>query len=179
LDLQLPTAGTVSFAGHVDRVDVTDNGELVVLDYKTGKGIGYEAIPLLDKPDEQADLVDRGRKLQLVLYALAAQRRYGPQVRATSSYYWFVELGAVQRGATIGSQEEQRLRDVLDVAVRGIREGIYPAHPGEWSGWSGWDSCSYCPYDRACASTRGEVWLNIRTADPVEAYAELTSGAKA
>jgi ATP-dependent helicase/nuclease subunit B len=179
LDLRLPTAGTVSFAGYVDRVDVTDNGELVVLDYKTGKGFGYEAIPLLDKPDEQADLVDRGRKLQLVLYALAAQQRYGPPARAISSYYWFVELGAVQRGATIGSQEEQRLREVLDVAVRGIREGVYPAHPGEWSGWSGWDSCSYCPYDRACASTRGEIWLNIRTADPVEAYAELTAGAKA
>ncbi len=178
LDLRLPTAGTVSFAGYVDRVDVTDGGELVVLDYKTGKGFGYDAIPLLDKPDEQADLVDRGRKLQLVLYALAAQQRYGPPARATSSYYWFVELGAVQRGASIGSQEEQRLREVLDVAVRGIREGVYPAHPGEWNGWSGWDSCSYCPYDRACASTRGEVWLNIRTADPVEAYAELTAGAK-
>lgn len=165
-------------SGRVDRVDVRD-GELVVVDYKTGKGSGYDAIPLLERPNEEADLIDRGRKLQLVLYALAAQRHYSPPVRPTSSYYWFVELGAMHRGAPIGSQEQDRLLEVLDVAVRGIREGIYPAHPGEWDGWSGWDSCSFCPYDRACTSTRGEVWLQIRTADPVQAYAELTAGAKA
>lgn len=176
LVLDLPVSGSVAFAGSVDRVDATEGGELIVVDYKTGKGKGYEAIPLLDKPHEAADLVDRGRKLQLVLYALAAQRDYGPPVRPASAYYWFVELGAVHRGAPIGSHEEARLHEVLDVAVRGIREGIYPAHPGELDGWYGWESCSWCPYDRACASTRGEVWLSISTADPVQAYRELTAG---
>lgn len=108
-----------------------------------------------------------------MLYALAAQRRYAPPERATASWYWFVELGALHRGATVGTAEADRLREVLDVAVRGIREGVFPAHPGEWNAWSGWDSCSYCPYDRSCASTRGEVWLQVSTADPVAAYRQL------
>jgi ATP-dependent helicase/nuclease subunit B len=175
LEVHLPTAGRVPFAGSVDRVDVTETGELVVLDYKTGGGKGYDAIPKLGgKPKDSDDLVDRGRKLQLVLYAMATRAHFGPPARSTSAYYWFVEQGELHRGAAVGSQEEARLLEVLDVTVRGIREGVYPAHPGDWNGWSGWEGCRFCPYDRACASSRGEVWLSISTADPVRAYAELT-----
>ncbi|HWH30711.1 MAG TPA: PD-(D/E)XK nuclease family protein, partial [Mycobacteriales bacterium] len=178
LTLQLPSSGEVRFAGSVDRVDMTESGGLVVMDYKTGKGYGYDAIPSVAKPDEAADLVDRGRKLQLVLYALAARRAFAPPARQVASYYWFVELGDVHKGAPIGTAHEERLIEVLDVAVRGIREGVFPAHPGEWNGWSGWESCRFCPYDRVCSTGRGEVWLQLSTADPVKAYASLISGAE-
>lgn len=175
LEVELPTAGRVPFAGKVDRVDVTETGDLVVIDYKTGSGKGYDAIPKLGgKPKESDDLVDRGRKLQLVLYAMATRAHFSPPARPISAYYWFVEQGELHRGAAVGSEEESRLLEVLDVTVRGIREGVYPAHPGDWNGWSGWEGCRFCPYDRACASSRGEVWLSISTADPVRAYAELT-----
>jgi ATP-dependent helicase/nuclease subunit B len=175
LEVELPTAGRVPFAGSVDRVDVTESGDLVVIDYKTGGGKGYDAIPKLGaNPKESDDLVDRGRKLQLVLYAMATRARFSPPTRSISAYYWFVEQGELHRGAAVGSEEEARLLEVLDVTVRGIREGVYPAHPGDWNGWSGWEGCRFCPYDRACASSRGEVWLSISTADPVRAYAELT-----
>ncbi len=175
LEVELPIAGRVPFAGSVDRVDVTDTGDLVVIDYKTGSGKGYDAIPKLGAaPKESDDLVDRGRKLQLVLYAMATRAHFSPPARSISAYYWFVEQGELHRGAAVGSDEESRLLEVLDVTVRGIREGVYPAHPGDWNGWSGWEGCRFCPYDRACASSRGEVWLSISTADPVRAYAELT-----
>ncbi len=180
LEVELPTAGRVPFAGSVDRVDVTDTGDLVVIDYKTGSGKGYDAIPKVGAaPKESDDLVDRGRKLQLVLYAMATRAHFSPPARSISAYYWFVEQGELHRGATVGSDEEARLLEVLDVTVRGIREGVYPAHPGDWNGWSGWEGCRFCPYDRACASSRGEVWLSISTADPVRAYAELTGQAQA
>ena len=106
----------------------------------------------------EPDLVDRGRKLQLVLYALAAQRTYELPEGNLTAYYWFVDLGALHRGAAIGSERRDRLLEVLDVAVRGIREGVFPAQPGEWNSKFGWGSCGFCEYDRACASTRGELW---------------------
>jgi ATP-dependent helicase/nuclease subunit B len=123
---------------------------------------------------EGADLVDRGRKLQLVLYALAAReaRRDHPPSRV-EAYYWFVEQGALRRGAPIGSSEEQRLLDVLDVEVSGIRHGVFPANPGEWDSRGFWKNCGYCPYHRICPSTRGEIYERVRTHEAVAAYDAL------
>ena len=35
-------------------------------------------------------MVDRGKKLQLVLYALAARARHGTEETPTDAYYWFL-----------------------------------------------------------------------------------------
>ncbi|MCW2502461.1 MAG: ATP-dependent nuclease subunit B-like [Actinomycetia bacterium] len=173
LTLELPTAGLVSFSGSIDRVDRTDDGALVVIDYKTGKGSAYEAIPEAGSASPDRDLVDRGRRLQLVLYAMAARARHGTPDTPVHAWFWFVERGALRRGATVEPADERRLLDVLDVAVNGIRNGVYPAQPGEL-GWRGWDSCGFCAYDRVCPSTRGEQWRQVRGDPRVAAYAALT-----
>ncbi|MGH3450531.1 MAG: PD-(D/E)XK nuclease family protein [Haloechinothrix sp.] len=176
LVVDLPTQGPVAFAGYIDRIDATESGGLVVLDYKTGRGYGYEAIPTHARPDPAADLVDRGRKLQLLLYTLAARQLQGLPDAEVDAYFWFVEQGDRRRGATIGEEHERRLHDVLDVVVAGIRDGVYPANPGneDWrTGRQGWDSCGFCPYDRVCPTTRGEQWRQVREDFAVGSYATL------
>lgn len=178
LTVPLATQGAVTFAGTVDRVDVTENGELVVLDYKTGKGAAYKQIPRPGKAEPDHDLTDRGRKLQLVLYALAARQLYDMPDAPTDAYYWFVERGEELRGSAIDEPQAQRLRDVLDVVVGGIRNGVYPANPGveEWrTGRLGWSACTYCPFDRVCPSTRSEQWLLVAQDPAVVEYAELAA----
>ncbi len=59
----------VRFKGKADRVDRTAAGELVVSDYKTGKQTTLTAL--------KKDPVAGGRLLQLPIYALAAQARFG------------------------------------------------------------------------------------------------------
>jgi len=174
LALALGESGTVTFRGSIDRIDATEDGGIVVVDYKTGRGYGFENIPEDDDAVEGGDLVDRGRKLQLVLYALAAReaRRDDPPSRV-EAYYWFVELGALRRGAPIGSAEEQRLLEVLDIEVSGIRGGVFPANPGAWDSRGHWEHCRYCPYHRICPSTRGEIYERVRTHVSVSAYHAL------
>ncbi len=177
LSLALPRSGAVTLAGYIDRIDRTDDGTLIVTDYKTGKGSGYDRIPKVGaKALTDSDLVDRGRKLQLVMYALAARQRHGGSRTPVESYYWFVEQGLLHRGAPIDTDAENRLLDVLDVSVDGIRSGVYPAHPGA-EGYFGWESCGFCAYDRVCPTARGEQWAAIRTDPAAQSYAALAEPA--
>jgi hypothetical protein len=178
LELTLPRSGPVRFAGSIDRIDATEDGGLVVIDYKTGTDRGYSAIPNTAKAARGSDdLVDGGRKLQLILYGLAARAHHGSRKSEVQAYYWFVEHGRLCRGGPIDQKEEARLLDVLDVIVSGVRGGIYPANPGKWDQWGGWSSCHFCPYDRVCPSSRGEAWQSARAHPDVAPYAALASDA--
>jgi ATP-dependent helicase/nuclease subunit B len=182
LVVELPTQGAVSFAGYVDRIDLTETGGLVVVDYKTGQGYGYDAIPKHTKPDPDADLVDRGRKLQLLLYGLAARQLQGLPDADVQAWFWFVELGALHRGGPVTAAQEQRLEQVLDVVVGGIRDGVYPANPGNetWKRNSQtWENCSFCAFDLVCPTTRVEQWSLFRRDPQVQMYAELVDPTEA
>lgn len=181
LVVELPTQGPVSFAGYIDRIDATESGDLVVVDYKTGTGYGYDGIPKHTKTDPEADLTDRGRKLQLLLYGLAARQLQGLPDAAVQAWFWFVEKGDLQRGGPVTPAQEDRLSTVLDVAVGGIRGGTYPANPGNesWrSGRSTWENCTYCAFDRVCPTTRSEQWVALRRAPTVARYAALVDPAE-
>lgn len=172
--LDLPRSGKVALAGFIDRVDRAVDGTVIVTDYKTGKGYGYDRIPALGaKPPKDPDMVDRGRKLQLVLYGLAAQRDFGHGTAPVEAYYWFVEQGDLHRGGPVDPTAEQRLLEVVDVSVDGVRSGVYPARPGDEDWRGGWENCSFCPYDRVCPTTRAEQWEAIRHDPHVEAYADV------
>lgn len=177
LVVALPTQGEVPFAGYIDRIDVTETGGLVVVDYKTGKGWGYDAIPKAggtQKPGD--DLLDRGRKLQLLLYGLAARQLRGLPSAEVQAWFWFVELGDLHRGGMVSEADEERLASVLDVVVGGIRGGVNPANPGvaKWSA-SGdtWENCQYCHFDRVCPTTRAEQWAGVKEHPLVRPYSDL------
>ncbi len=178
LVLDLPTQGRVPFPGSVDRIDATRSGGLIVTDYKTGGGYGYDDIPKLGKAGRagsEVDLIDRGRKLQLVLYSLAARDLYHLPKAQVEAYYWFVDHGDLHRGGIVDDDQAQRLRTVLDVVVGGIRDGVYPANPGEEKSYprDTWESCCYCPFDRVCSSTRLEQWRRVREDPAVRPYAAI------
>jgi len=175
LVLDLPTQGRVPFPGSVDRIDATRSGGLIVTDYKTGGGYGYDDIPKLGKAGSEVDLIDRGRKLQLVLYSLAARDLYNLPKAQVEAYYWFVDQGDLHRGGIVDDDQAQRLRTVLDVVVGGIRDGVYPANPGEEKSYprDTWESCCYCPFDRVCSSTRLEQWRRVREDPAVRPYAAV------
>ena len=176
LIVTLPNQGPVTFAGYIDRIDATEAGGLVVVDYKTGGGYGYDAIPKHTKPDAEADLVDRGRKLQLLLYGLAARQLQGLPDAEVQAWFWFVEQGDLHRGGLVDTAQELRLTNVLDVVVGGIREGVYPANPGKekWqSNRQTWENCSFCPFDLVCPTTRVEQWSAQRQDSAARPYADL------
>jgi len=181
LFVDLTTLGSVPFAGSVDRIDVTELGDLIVTDYKTGKGNGYDKIPKVGKaakagePEADVDLTDRGRKLQLVLYTLAARKVSDRPKAKVEAYFWFVELDSVYRGGVVDAAQEAHLRKILDAVVGGIRDGVYPANPGAETNYprDTWASCTYCPFDRVCPSTRLEQWRAMREDPAVRPYADI------
>lgn len=174
--VELPTQGQVPFAGYIDRVDATAGGGLLVVDYKTGRGgSAYERIPRRAKATSDGDLVDGGRRLQLVLYALAARALHGVPGAATESLFWFIETGEF-RGGPVTAVQEGQLTAALDVTVGGVRDGIYPVNPGaeSWrAGRATWDSCAYCAYDLVCPTSRAEQWNGLRHHVAVRPYADL------
>ena len=127
--------------GSIDRIDVTDAGGLLVVDYKTGSTRGYEKLG----PDDPAL---GGRRLQLVLYGLAA-RRLQESSGAADDYgaYWFVSAKGAFRevGYPTGSARRQVLEAVNAIAD-GIGDGLFPMHPAE-PVWRPWVACHYCEPD--------------------------------
>lgn len=163
----------LAFRGFVDRVDRSREGDrLVVIDYKTGKDGGYEELHPRTGPK---DIVCRGRHLQLALYALAAQSRFGDL--PVSAYFWFVEKPS--RTAFLGGEIDAlalaRLQEVLGIVVDGIEQGQFPSRPGD-DGYFGWSNCGFCDFDRICPTSRGDLWEAVRAAPELHDYRELAEG---
>ena len=178
LAVDLP-GGHVKLAGSIDRVDETSDGELVVIDYKTGKSAKYETFPRCDgAADAGTDLTKRGTKLQLPLYALAARQAYGGGTTPVSAYYWFVDEKDTRLGGLVGLPEANRFHEVLGVLTEGIRDGAFPARPGAFDPfYRSFESCSWCPFDRVCSNARDDEWAQIRTDTRVSRYASLAEPA--
>jgi ATP-dependent helicase/nuclease subunit B len=173
LRITLPDGRVIAFSGTIDRVDMTESGRLIVIDYKTGKGYGYDMIPAIGKPNLDADLTEGGRKIQLTLYGLAAEDAFDATV--SHAYYWFVEQDFLLRGGPLDERQRDRLRHVLDVEISAISEGKFPANPGP-ADWKGWIACRYCAYDRMCSTNRSSIWERLRDDARVAPYAALADG---
>ena len=146
--LDLADGRSLTLRGRADRVDVGDDGRLVVLDYKTGKD-RYAA--LADDP------VQEGRTLQLGAYAEAATARHGGEVADTA--YWMVSSagGFAQRGYPWTGDRRTRFLDVVGVIVDGIESGTFPARPGAFDAFFGkHENCRHCDFDRICPRNRDD-----------------------
>jgi ATP-dependent helicase/DNAse subunit B len=130
----------VRLRGVVDRIDRDGGGRLRIIDYKTG---GSHLA--------QQDL-DRGRRLQLPLYALAAQQALGLG-EVVEGLYWVLGHGGPGslKLSSYGDGEDRGPLAAMDTAVshvgrivQGIRQADFAPLPPE-------DGCpGYCPARAWC-----------------------------
>lgn len=146
----------VRLLGKADRVDVTDSGDLVVVDYKTGGTWKFQGLG----PD---DPTLGGRLLQLPVYGLAARRRFGDARTPVTAEYWFVtRRWRFERiGYALTDDVLAAATNVFAVIADGIHDGVFLARPVSHS--HGWD----CPYCSIAGTGDVERAWRTKTARPV------------
>ena len=90
VEVALGDGRRVRMRGKADRVDRRADGDLVVIDYKTGVRPHVRAL-------DHDDPGTAGTHLQLPVYAYAARAAYGGARHRVEAYYWFVGRGRNQR----------------------------------------------------------------------------------
>ncbi|MGC9960317.1 MAG: PD-(D/E)XK nuclease family protein [Acidimicrobiales bacterium] len=159
----------VLFRGRIDRVDVTADGRLVVVDYKSGRSGNFQ--------DILTDPLGRGRHLQLPIYAKAAVEVLGRELtlrQPARAEYRFVQAVAGYAVIPVELNEEvaAALHDVLETLVSTIDAGCFPPHPGRLL-QSQYDNCQYCDFDALCTTDRAELWERASNDHEMKAFTEL------
>ncbi|MBI1953225.1 MAG: UvrD-helicase domain-containing protein [Candidatus Omnitrophica bacterium] len=120
--------GDVTIRGVVDRIDRLAGGGVEIVDYKSGK------------PKEKADADER---LQLRLYAVAAQEIFGLDPRRISFYY-------LQANEKLSFEEDpaalSQTREKILALANEIRSGDFTADPSP-------AKCRWCDFKRLCPSS--------------------------
>ena len=160
--LPLPGGDRLPVAGYVDRIDVQRDGELVVMDHKTGRANEFAGITA-DDPTEG------GTKFQLPIYAAAALATRGERAGASdlavrAEYDFFERGGYARHGYRFDRSVWERVTDDLGEVVAGIDAGLYPAvtEPPKWEFRI---ACDYCQPDGLGVQERWDEWSRKR-ADP-------------
>jgi RecB family exonuclease len=160
---------TLGFKGFADRIDLTEDGGAVVVDYKTGRDEDYRAL--------EDDPVVRGTMLQLPIYGLAARARYGPV--PVHSSYWFLNerAGFKELGYDLDAERLDRFVDALEVIVGGIESGAFPGRPGAEDTYrSKFANCRRCDFDPICPNDRERAWQRAKDAPVLAGYVKLSEG---
>jgi len=116
--------GDTTVAGRIDRVDRRPDGSVAIVDYKTGKA----------RDQEDAD-----ESLQLSLYAIAAQEKWGYTVGA------LVFHNLEENVPVMTTRTEAQLltaRSRVEAAAQGIADGVFEPKTGI--------HCNFCAYRSLC-----------------------------
>ncbi len=169
----LDEATGLKFRGFIDRVDISADGKSVlVMDYKTGSPSPFA--------DLEKDPIDHGKRLQLGIYSLAAQRM-APEATEVSAAYWLAssrgQFGFAPRDRFDINDPDtaRRFRDGVTTVAGGIRAGVFPANPGEVEN-NGSPNCRYCDFDTLCPTRRGYIWETKKGDDAAAIYRQLAEG---
>jgi ATP-dependent helicase/nuclease subunit B len=164
--LPLADGRNLRFRGSADRVDVSDDGTVHVVDYKTGKADDFRRLGP-ENPDE------RGTKLQLPVYGLAARQFVGRPDAPVEAHYWFISdrEGFRRIGYAVDDQVLARVGATLATIVDGIERGAFPARP-DASGLP-WVTCPYCDPDGLGVADLRRNWERKRNDPAIAAYAEM------
>ena len=122
----------VRLRGSIDMVERHSNGQLRVVDHKTGS-----------IPDRIPDLVGKGEILQPLLYALAAEQVLGAPVLTGRLHYATLRANYRAIDITLNDFARGRAATALRLIDESIREGLLPAAPRE-------DACRTCDYRVVC-----------------------------
>ncbi len=158
--LPLPDGRTLAVRGSVDRIDRRSNGELVVMDHKTGRDNDYKQIAA-------SDPTEGSTKFQLPAYAAAALALFGSagSPQSVHAEYDFFERGGYRRhGYSFDDAVWEQVADDLGHLVSGIESGLFPATP-EVPKWEFRIGCHYCQPDRLGVAERFGEW-QLKQSDP-------------
>ena len=172
--VQEPETG-LHFRGRIDRIDLADDGKsALVIDYKTGSPRPYGAL------DE--DVIDRGKRLQLGVYSLAARQLF-PEAAQVKAAYWFTRTAARPRFAPSSYldiddvETGDRFRHGIASIIEGIGSGLFPARPGPWVSHPerpGHENCRYCDFNSLCPARRGDLWQRKKSDPSIAGYLSLS-----
>ena len=122
--------GRIKLQGRIDRVDEADNGELVVIDYKTGSAAPYKGVSF-----------DGGRRLQHYLYAAAVEQLLGKKV-ARMEY----RFPTARADNTIVGYEISELgagRELISALLDNVAAGRFLPTDDR-------DDCRFCDFRTCC-----------------------------
>ena len=157
--LPLPDGRRLAVAGYVDRVDEQADGDLIVMDHKTGRSDKFKAI-------DAAEPTEGRTRFQLPIYAAAALAQRGEAPGETSrrvlaEYDFFDRGGYARHGYTFDEAVWERVTDDLGEVVAGIESGLYPAvtEPPKYQHFI---DCHYCQPDGLGVDERYDDWSRKR-----------------
>jgi ATP-dependent helicase/DNAse subunit B len=133
----------LSLRGYIDRVDRAPDGRLRIIDYKAGS-----------TPISARDLKE-GHRLQLPLYALAAEQALGAEV--ASGFYW--HIGAAKPSSLKLEKYDGGVVGAVDAAVEyslaisaAVCDGQFTPQPSD-------EGCpAFCPAAAFCERYRPRQW---------------------
>ena len=130
------SAGEVRLHGYIDRLDAAPDGTLRVIDYKAGSA----AI--------SASHLKEGRRLQLPIYAMAAQDALGLG-DVSSGFYWHIQKA--EASSLKLEKFEGGVKGALDVAAAHIEKHVTGIRAGHFEPKAPDEGCpSYCPASNFC-----------------------------
>jgi hypothetical protein len=157
----------LNFRGAADRVDRTESGALVVVDYKTGRSDYFGKI-------SDADPDVRGTRLQLPVYAHAARARFGDASTDVEAAYWFVSAKGEWRWLALPLTDavDERIDTVLTTVVDGIERGVFPCRT-DAPDTKPWRTRDYVDPDARGTRDRYREWTRKRNAPELAQYVAL------
>ncbi|OQY16366.1 MAG: hypothetical protein B6I35_15960 [Anaerolineaceae bacterium 4572_32.2] len=129
--------------GYIDRVDRAPDGRLRIIDYKAGS-----------TPISARDLTD-GYRLQLPLYALAAEQALGAQV--ASGFYW--HINSAKPSSLKLEKYEGGVAGAIETAVEHTMEIVAAVRAGKFAPTPPDGGCpSFCPAVPFCDQYKPKAW---------------------
>lgn len=132
---------TIRIDGSIDRID-SDGERFRIVDYKSGKALRHKDL---------GKKIDRGVRLQLALYAMAVARFFEVDASKVDGAIKPLVVGGDTRPQTFAfalAEKETALVETLEIFVRAILGGVFPAFPNERD--EDFNSCKYCPVNHSC-----------------------------
>lgn len=125
--------------GTIDRID-EGGGRYRIVDYKSGKARRQENL---------GDKIDRGVRLQLALYSMAAAEFFSADPeRVTATIKPLAETSTKAEKFAFALHEKRgALLETLGIFMQAILGGSFPAFPNQSKDF---DSCRYCPVNHSC-----------------------------